>query len=78
MMHSESDFYLPFAEFDLKVGIHKMVAGALFKQQWEMAHHIAVAAKEEIAETGYQPDGLLVKAGESWLNKFKEQEPIEG
>jgi hypothetical protein len=55
---------------DLEVGAHPAIAGHLLAEQWERAYQAAAEATTEIAQAGYQPDGLLVKAGESWRERF--------
>ena len=60
-----------FEQLDLTVDIHRAVKTHLINEDWGKAHDAAVEAKREIAEAGYQPDGLLVKAGESWHRRFE-------
>ena len=57
---------------DVEVSIHPAVAEFLFDEQWERAQRAAVEATTEIAKAGYQPDGLLIKAGTSWSEPFTE------
>lgn len=57
---------------DVEVRLHAAVAQALLRQRWEAARNAALEASEELASAGYQPDGLAVKAGQSWQRKFEE------
>jgi hypothetical protein len=60
------------AGIDLAVGVHPAIAEHLENQQWEMAQRAATEATASIAKEGYQPDGLKVVAGESWVKRFAE------
>jgi hypothetical protein len=57
---------------DVKVGVHPAIAKYLDSRQWDRAQHAAREAAESIAGEGYQPDGLKVVAGQSWLMRFAE------
>jgi len=57
---------------DLEVGVHRAIGRHLLAEEWEGAQQAAAEASREIAEDGYQPDGLLVRAGESWHEHFTE------
>lgn len=57
---------------DVKVGIYPAVRTYLGNRQWERAQHAASEAAVPMAGEGYQPDGLKVVAGESWLKRFAE------
>jgi hypothetical protein len=63
---------------DLAVSVHPAVAKPLFQKDWESARKMAVEATREIREDGYQPDGLAVKAGDSWHKPFDESGAEEG
>lgn len=63
---------VPIEGVDVEVGIHPSVAGLLFDGQWDAAQRAAVDAEAEILEGGYQPDGLLVRAGRTWRERFRE------
>ncbi len=56
---------------DLAVSIHPAVGKFLFHEQWAVARAAAEEAHREIAESGYQPDGLAVQAGHSWRDRFE-------
>lgn len=57
---------------DVKVGVHHAIAKYLDNRQWERAQQAASEAAASIAGEGYQPDGLKVVAGESWVKRFAE------
>jgi len=57
---------------DLQIGMHPIVAKYLYEEQWEHARKAAIEAADEIAHGGYQPDGLKVRAGRSWRQRFLE------
>ena len=66
----KNSFALP--ELDITVSIHPEIAKLLFRAEWNLAQQVAVDAAKDIAAAGYKPDGLLVQAGETWSERFKE------
>ncbi len=62
---------LQIAELDLSIRVHPAIALSVFKADWQRAHEEAKERSEEFASDGYQPDGLLVKAGPSWFERFE-------
>jgi hypothetical protein len=44
----------------------------LYAEDWNAARSAAIEARKQLDEAGYRPDGLLIKAGESWLKRFVE------
>lgn len=69
---SDTNTFVAIEGLDLAVGIHPMVARYLFHGEWVSARRAAVEAASEIAEAGYQPDGLAVRAGDTWRERFKD------
>lgn len=59
---------------DIELRIHRVVADYLFNEQWERAQQAAVEARIEIADAGYHPDGISVKAGDSWYGPYRESD----
>jgi hypothetical protein len=57
---------------DVHVGAHPAIAHYLANRRWEHAQRTANELTESFAKEGYQPDGLKVVAGASWLNRFAE------
>jgi hypothetical protein len=68
---------VPIGEMDLSVGMHPTVAPLLLHGDWQRTREVARELHEEFASSGYQPDGLLVKAGPSWLGRL-ERRPAVG
>jgi hypothetical protein len=56
------------------VGIHRALFKYLFDSRRSAAQHAAEEAARDIAEAGYQPNGLLVKTGTTWRGRFEEIE----
>jgi hypothetical protein len=57
---------------DVKLAVHPIVAKHVVDRQWEQAVRAANGADHSIVHDGYQPDGLIVVAGESWSRRFAE------
>lgn len=57
-------------QLDLSLGIHPGVASLLLGGDWQAARQVATRLSREFAASGYQPDGLLLKAGPSWLRRL--------
>jgi hypothetical protein len=58
-------------ELDLRIGLHPAIAAFLFEANWQRAREVAGELRGEFASSGYQPDGLLVNAGPSWLDRLE-------
>jgi hypothetical protein len=69
-MQMEPGVLMPIPELDIQVGIHRLVARLLFHNQWNEARDIALRETHTIVQDGYQKDGLVVKAGDSWRRRF--------
>jgi hypothetical protein len=61
---------MPVADLDIEVGIHPFVAKSLFHGQWDHAREMALRGAQDIVQDGYQRDGLVIKAGDSWRRRF--------
>ena len=57
--------------------MHSVIARYLVDRQWERAHQKAIEEAASIRGDGYQPDGLKVVAGESWIKPFEEPDFAE-
>ncbi|MEY9121314.1 hypothetical protein [Bradyrhizobium yuanmingense] len=57
-------------ELDLSLEIHPIIASALLASDWEGARDAARVSREALVAAGFQMDGMLVKAGPSWLERF--------
>ena len=68
MRHRDShgSLCVPIEGYDLELFVHHKIWKHLDAEEWEGARKAAVEAEEEINRDGYQPDGLLVRTGESW------------
>lgn len=72
IMQEQVGFYRSIEGLDLEISIYPAVAEYLFREEWTSAQGVAVEARREIQEAGYEPDGIVVKAGESWYRPFEE------
>jgi len=68
-----NELMLPVKNLDLQVSIYPEIAQLLLKDEWELARKKALESADKIKEAGYQPDGILVKAGETWRQPFQEK-----
>ena len=57
---------------DLELGIHPTVARFLLHEEWASARSVLVEAASDVAKAGYQPDGLAVRAGNTWRERYQE------
>lgn len=57
---------------DVSILIHPELLKPLLSSEWSTAKAIADRLQEAFTQEGYQHDGLRVKAGQSWLQPFKE------
>lgn len=78
LMQSNPGVYSTINGLDLELSIHPMVARFLFRKDWASARRAATEAAVEIAEAGYQPDGLVVRVGETWRERFEKSSVSEG
>lgn len=76
-MEREAGIFQRVDRADLDVSVHPAVAKFLFEKDWKSARHAAVEAAREIKEADYQPDGLAVRAGDSWRKPFRESDTEE-
>jgi hypothetical protein len=65
-------------ELDLAIDIHPQVAKSLSIRDWNAAHETAVSLSSEMTQKGFQPDGIRIQAGKSWLQRFKELSTGQG
>jgi len=62
------------ARADVEVSVHPAVARPLFGGDWSRAQAVADEARPELAERGYRADGLALKAGSTWYERFEKGE----
>ena len=67
-----SDVHIRVENYDLDLYIHHTIARYLISEDWEGAQRAAIEAAEILNADGFQPDGLLVRAGRSWYEKYRE------
>jgi hypothetical protein len=72
MLENNEDAWISRQDFDIEVKIHRALKKYLFHSRWSDSQRVAEEAAEEIAEDGYQPDGLLIKAGPTWNKRFED------
>jgi hypothetical protein len=72
LMQRESRVFLSISDLDIQVGVHPLVAEHLFHDRWDNAHEAALRNAETIVRDGYQRDGLVVKAGDSWRRRYED------
>jgi hypothetical protein len=77
-MQMSADTFVAVDGVDLEVSIYPAIARFLFRGEWERAHISAVETASEIARAGYRPDGLLVKSGQKWSERFEDMRLSEG
>ena len=63
---------LPIKELDIEVGIHPLILKLLFHDQWADAKRMCHEGASVFKEAGYQPDGIRIVAGPTWLLPFAE------
>lgn len=59
---------------DVHVDIHPEIRNLLQEEKWLLARRRAQELREFFISEGYQPDGLRVKAGGSWEERFEPRE----
>lgn len=77
LLESNGDAWIPRKDIDIEVSIHRALIKDLFHSRWSDTQRAAEEAASEIAEAGYQPDGLLIKAGPTWRQRFEDIEKNE-
>jgi hypothetical protein len=68
----DTDRLLGIEDVDLAVGVHPVVARPLFEEQWGDVFEKAKQANADIVAAGYNPDGIVVKAGPTWSAPFRD------
>lgn len=65
---------VPFSRLDIEVGIFPDVFRMLIENQWGSAKKWCIENSERLRKSEYQPDGLRIAAGKSWLLPFREHD----
>jgi hypothetical protein len=58
-------------QIDLRIGLHPKIAKSLLNKDYFSTMKAAENLSKELQAAGYRPDGLLIKAGESWRNEVE-------
>jgi hypothetical protein len=61
----------PIEELDLSLQIHPAIAPILSASDWQGTRATARNSRAEFATSGFQADGLLVKAGPTWFERLE-------
>lgn len=72
-MFEQENAFVPITEADIEVSVHPTIARVIFQSQWQRAREIASELAQQFLEAGYQPDGLRIRAGDSWKRRFKDE-----
>jgi hypothetical protein len=56
---------------DVTVEVHPKIRQLLQNEQWSQAKQVANEQRVAFISEGYQPDGIKLTAGESWMNPTK-------
>jgi hypothetical protein len=59
-----------FQDLDVKIAFHPKVAALLAEGLWFEAQQFAEGNADMLGASGYRPDGLAVRAGSSWRQRF--------
>jgi hypothetical protein len=59
---------------DVTVGIHPKIRQFLQDEQWSQARQVAIEHRLTLISEGYQPDGIKLKAGDSWMKPYQTRE----
>lgn len=63
-----------FPQLDIQIGIFPTVLELLFESQWSKAKAWCIENSGRLRKTEYQPDGIRIVAGKSWLLPFREHD----
>ena len=65
---SDNGMHVSIDDLDVVIGVHSEILESLVSGKWEQARRIAA----EIKMNGYYPDGIFVRAGNSWYEKQRQ------
>lgn len=57
-------------QVDMSLTIHPRIAPLLFAKKWREAKELCERIQQDLTAAGYQPDGIKIEAGRSWLVPF--------
>lgn len=64
-------FIVPLPDLDITLKVHPLLAPFFMMRTWEAAQRKMFESAEELIADGFQPDGLKVECGPSWLARFE-------
>lgn len=68
---------LPLPQFDLKLKIHPLLKPFFVRSAWEEAQRAMLERADELEADGFQPDGLKIECGPTWMKRLDESGIIE-
>lgn len=75
---ADSSITLPLPEFDITLKVHPLLVGFFARGAWEEAQKVMFEVSNQLEADGYQPDGLKVECGPTWIDKFHRDGIAEG
>lgn len=61
---------LTLPEFDITLRVHPLLEPLFMINSWEEAQRKMLEAADELKADGFQPDGLKIECGPTWMTKF--------
>lgn len=68
---------LPLPEFDMTLQVHPLLESFFSLNAWEEAQRTMFESAKQLEEDGFQPDGLKIECGPTWMNKFSSDRIVE-
>lgn len=72
MLHDDGFNLLPIQDLDIEVGIHPLILDRIIHEQWGDAKKVCHKEADVLHKAGYQPDGIRISAGSTWVSPFAE------
>ena len=69
---SENNLFVRVAQCDLEIGVHQAVEEHLVSGRWTDARVAAREQTERLRRDGFHADGLQIRAGETWNERYEE------
>ena len=73
----DNNLYIRIPESDVEIGVHRVIEELLADQEWERARLAASERAEDFRVQGFHPDGVLVRAGDSWNGRNEQLLGVE-
>lgn len=71
----EDNLFVRVAECDLEIGVHQAVEDHPMSGRWAEARLSARERTDQLRRDGFHVDGLKIRAGESWSERYEEPPP---